>query len=73
MHINEDRITWAHEALKAFAEHTGQAQQVEKEPEEVVGDLLCDLMYYCQARSIRFEDVLERAGMHYRAEQTCRR
>lgn len=34
-----------------------------------VGDVLCNLMLYCQAKSINFDDELDYACRHFEAEK----
>ncbi len=59
---NKDRSGLAQQAVEAFATATG----MEAEPEEaVIGDLLCDLMHYCEQNGVEFDDCLGSARMHY--------
>jgi hypothetical protein len=73
---NADRALWGALAAVTFASVTGQIEYVETDPETVLGDLLADLMHWCDAQksnvlreqSIDFESALARARNHYREE-----
>jgi hypothetical protein len=73
---NADRALWGALAVVSFAGVTGQSQDVQTDPETVLGDLLGDLMHWCDAQktsggleeSIDFESALERARNHYNEE-----
>jgi hypothetical protein len=73
---NADRALWGSLAVVAFASVTGQGEDVELDPETVLGDLLADLMHWCDLQkastslreSISFESALERARNHYKEE-----
>lgn len=73
---NADRALWGAFAIVSFAGVTGQSQDVQTDPETVLGDLLGDLMHWCDdqrtsggiAESIDFESALERARDHYNEE-----
>ena len=73
---NADRALWGAFAVVSFAGVTGQSQDVETDPETVLGDLLGDLMHWCDdqsasggmGESIDFESALERARNHYNEE-----
>jgi hypothetical protein len=67
---------WGAFALFNFADVTGQSKYAEADPETVLGDLLADLMHWCdaQASNVRreqpldFESALARARNHYAQE-----
>jgi hypothetical protein len=73
---NADRALWGAWAVVTFAKVTGQSEDVQTDPETVLGDLLADLMHWSDVQkttddldeSIGFESALERARNHYREE-----
>jgi len=73
---NEDRALWGSLAVLSFANVTGLGEDVEVDPETVLGDLLAGLMHWCDVQKtnparvepIEFESALERARNHYREE-----
>ena len=73
---NSDRSLWGALAVVSFAGATGQSEDVQTDPETVLGDLLADLMHWCDAQksnrnlggSIDFVSALERARDHYSEE-----
>jgi len=73
---NADRALWGSLAVVSFASVTGLSEDVQTDPETVLGDLLADLMHWCDAQktcgnleeSINFESALERARNHYNEE-----
>jgi hypothetical protein len=66
--MNMRRRQWAHAALSAFGVDTGQ--HLNTDEQDMVGDLLGDLMHYCEQRDIDFEDRLRSGRMHFDAERT---
>jgi len=74
---NADRAQWGALAMANFAAVTGLRGDLKTDPETVLGDLLADLMHWCDVRkvsdclaeSIDFESALRRARDHYRAER----
>jgi hypothetical protein len=60
--LNDDRSAWAASALATFMQITGTDQ------EDAVGDLLADLMHWCDRNNYEFELALIRARGHYEAE-----
>jgi len=60
--MNDDRAEWAATALRSFQRRTGT------EHEDSLGDLLCDLMHWCDRSDFDFEAALSRARSHYEAE-----
>jgi hypothetical protein len=60
--MNTDRARWAYAALVAFMDVTGCDEQ------EAPGDLLADLMHWCDRNGMDFEAVLEGARTNYRQE-----
>ena len=59
---NDERAAWAACALAAFQEATGT------ELCDIVGDLLVDLMHWCDRNNQDFEAAMFRARDHYAAE-----
>ena len=66
MPTNEDRANWADSAICAFALDVGQ--DPEFEIEEIIGDLLADLMHYCNQKGLNFDELLSRGRDHYECE-----
>lgn len=67
--LNDDRATWAAEAVRHFRRVTGADWN------DAVSDLLCDLMHLCDRQPVergqqpmQFERELERARQNYWAE-----
>jgi hypothetical protein len=60
--IDDKRAEWAAVALDAFAAETGADE------EDALGDLLADLMHWCDRHGYDFELALDRARGHYEAE-----
>ena len=60
--MNDKRAAWAGTALAAFMKETGT------EDEDALGDLLCDLMHWCDRNNYDFDAALDRARGHYEAE-----
>ena len=61
---NDDRAAWAASALAAFSQATGADEDT------ALGDLLADLMHWCDRNNFDFDAALDRAHWHYEAE-TC--
>jgi hypothetical protein len=62
--MNDDRAEWAAIALDAFQRLTGT------DDEDVLSDLLCNLMHWCDRNDCGFDTALSRARMHHEAETT---
>jgi hypothetical protein len=70
---NADRVAWAGSAMADFATATGLWEDLRTDPETALGDLLADLMHWCDAcgatgrpaQVIDFEAALKRARAHY--------
>jgi hypothetical protein len=60
--MNDKRAAWAGAALATFITQTGTDE------EDAVGDLLGDLMHWCDRNNYDFEAALTRARGHYEAE-----
>jgi hypothetical protein len=60
--MNDARAAWARNALATFIQDTGTDQ------EDALGDLLADLMHWCDRDNYDFGAALERARGHYDAE-----
>lgn len=63
---NKIRALWAHSALQAFAELTGQ--DIQREIDDVVSDLLCNLQHFCTARRLDYEMLASRGHEHFLIE-----
>ena len=67
---NDDRAEWAEKALDTFAEVTGLDRSGDKEDKELlVGDMISDLMHYCDREGLDWSVVTGRGGDHYREEK----
>jgi hypothetical protein len=62
--MNDDRAAWAASALRHFQCTTGA------DYEDALGDLLSDLMHWCDRSNFDFELALDRARGDYEAETT---
>lgn len=62
MVTNLDRANWADKAVHAFREQTAC------DYEDSLGDLLCDLMHWADARNFDFDAALDRARCNYQEE-----
>ncbi len=60
---NLDRVAWADKAIRTFRDLTGC------DHEDSLGDLLCDLMHWADAKNFDFEAALDRARDHHAAER----
>lgn len=60
---NDDRVDWAAQGLREFQSATGT------DDEDMVADFLDDLLHYCDAKGLNFENELQRARGMY-AEET---
>jgi hypothetical protein len=60
--MNADRASWAGNALTTFMRETGADE------EDALGDLLTDLMHWCDRNNYDFDLALDRARGHYEAE-----
>jgi hypothetical protein len=65
---NADRVLWGELALTSFAKKSGQEDDLTADPETVLGDLLADLMHFCDSRKTDFDSALERGRNHHREE-----
>ena len=65
---NADRVLWGELALSSFASESGQSDDLTTDPETVLGDLLADLMHFCDARGTDFDSALERGRNHHSEE-----
>jgi hypothetical protein len=62
--MNDDRASWAGIALHHFRRATGAGR------EDAVGDLLCELMHWCDRNNFDFELAPYRARGRYIAVTT---
>lgn len=60
--MNDDRAQWADAAIRAFTKETGT------DYEDSLGDLLGDLLHWCDRNNFDFEIALDRARYHYEVE-----
>jgi hypothetical protein len=65
--MNDSRAGWAEAALSTFMRETGTDE------EDALGDLLADLMHWCDRNNYDFDAALYRAQGHYEAETTGER
>jgi hypothetical protein len=63
--MNDRRAMWALAALVQFQSLTGC------DYEDSLGDLLGDLMHWCDRANFDFDLALDRARFHYEAETTA--
>ena len=74
---NADRARWGASAIANFASVTGRKVDLRVDPETLLGDLLADLMHWCDgqgaseqfAEPMDFESALEQARSHYSEER----
>lgn len=66
--LNAERATFGELAMVSFASKTGQSGDVIEDPETVIGDLLADLMHFCDAKDVDFEEALRRGRNHHDEE-----
>ena len=66
--LNDDRADWAGQAIAAFA-HATRMDTVGEDAETMLGDLLADLMHWCDRNNVDFETQLACARSNY-AEET---
>jgi hypothetical protein len=64
---NDDRANYASTALLAFADMTG-LNQADIDEGTALGDLLCNLMHWCDRHDVSFDDGLSTARWHYTSE-----
>jgi hypothetical protein len=62
---NTSRAKWAGAALRHFQSITGS------DHEDALGDLLCDLMHWCDRNNYDFDLALTRAQGNYEAETSA--
>src|SRR5262245_8562268 len=62
--MNDNRAAWAGQALATFMVATGADE------EDALGDLLANMMHWCDRNTYDFEIALDRARWHYEAETT---
>lgn len=60
--MNEARAEWAGQAVAAFMVAT------RTDPENALGDLLCDLMHWASKNGQNFDETLDRARRGYAME-----
>jgi hypothetical protein len=65
---NADRAAWALIALQAFSDECGPPLDNEGDRDAAIGDLLCDLMHYCNQHGIDFDDRLKSGKFHFEYE-----
>ena len=64
---NKQRALLAHLVLERFAIDAGQ--DLEAEPAEVIADLICDLLHYCDLNGLVRSEIMANAFKHYWSEQ----
>ena len=65
---NEDRRSWALEALEAFTAVTGDRIENSEDLESVLTDLITDIMHLCDEEKIDFATISSRAAHHHECE-----
>lgn len=60
--MNDNRAAWAAAALRHFQCMSGA------DDEDAPGDLLCDLIHWCDRHNFDFDAALDRARGHYEEE-----
>lgn len=65
---NKTRAQWALESLEVFASSTSSIDNLNKEPDEVLTDLLCDLEHWANQNDISFDDCVAHGKAHFDAE-----
>jgi hypothetical protein len=68
--INLLRAAWADAAVAEFAKQVGmdRSGELAQEKDVVLGDLLCDIMHWCDVYKIDFAVVCRKAAEDYRYE-----
>lgn len=61
--LNDDRASWAAHALNQFSRLTGCDEQ-----DEAIGDLLGNLMHWCDRNGKNFEEELAQGRAYYAKE-----
>jgi hypothetical protein len=64
---NDERAEWAAESIRTFARVTCM-DTANEDDDTILGDLLCDLMHWCDREGIDFDAVLGAARENYGAE-----
>jgi hypothetical protein len=64
---NDDRASWAAHAIEAFSDITNMRNDGEDD-ETILGDLLTDLMHWCDRQGIDFDTKLITARVNYAVE-----
>lgn len=62
--MNDRRAAWADSALASFSADTGSGR------DEAIGDLICNLIHWCDRNNFDFDSVLVRARNYYIEETT---
>jgi hypothetical protein len=65
----DTRASWAADTLLRYAERVGDNQEIDSS----LVDLLTDLQHLTAALGADFQTILDRATMHYEAEETGER
>ncbi len=65
--MNGARARWAEYAIDAFGRATDMDTDGE-DRETMMGDLLCDLLHWCDHNFVNFDERLAAATSHYRKE-----
>ena len=63
---NGARAAHAEAALSAFLASTGEARRID---EDAVGDLLADLLHYCDREGFDGRELIDRAQRNWRYER----
>jgi hypothetical protein len=65
---NEQRAAWGAAAIEGSPDAIDYTEAGQLEPEYAVADLICDLHHFCDHNGLSWDDILERAQGHHRAE-----
>jgi hypothetical protein len=65
---NDERALWAGHAISAFARLTGM-DRANEDNATILGDLLGDILHWCDRNGVDFATALHNARDHY-AEET---
>lgn len=64
--MNDERVEWVRQAIDgvdAFKESLEDGG-----PYQAVKDMLCDIMHYCHAEGLNFDEIVDAAGYLFRGE-----
>ena len=65
--ISREKASYARQALAAYRDIIGDHDHDDHDF-TAIGDLLADLQHHTYAQGLNWDDLLDRADMHYQAE-----